>query len=77
MTAQVTEITVEPNDDIISQLEDLLLEAKSGNLIELAGAAVLKNNSTILFDSGYRSSVTTMYGAIMDAALTYREHHLG
>lgn len=76
MSANIREIIVEPNTHIIEQLEDLLAEAKSGNLVELGGAAMRKDCTTIIFDSGYRSSVITMYGALSEAALSYREKHL-
>ena len=65
-----------PNQDVISVLEGLLEDAKSGLLIEVCGAGTSSDNCIFTFMSGQVKDKFAMYGAINLVAANYKDEHL-
>lgn len=61
---------------IVAALENLLKEAKAGNLIEFEMIARYEAGQVLYVGEGDRNDVFLMFGALTNAALNYRDMHI-
>jgi len=57
-------LTVKPNESIIKLLEDILIDAKNGDIVEFVGVALNRGGCVMSAYGGDRENVYKMLGAI-------------
>ncbi len=67
---------LEPRHDLIAMLEDLLEQAKTGDMREMVAVISYQDKSIGSAAGGERSNVMAMYGELTDAWCKYRENYI-
>lgn len=67
---------LEPRQDLIQLLEDLLAEAKSGQMREIVAVTSYSDGCVGTATGGSHENVMSVYGELTNIWLQYREDHI-
>ena len=66
----------EPDPDVVHYLKECLKDAEEGKLLEFTLVGRYESGQTLNCNAGKADNIYTMFGRLMDMALSYRERNI-
>lgn len=75
-TVDLNQIKNKPNPNVVKELEDILEQARNGEVVNFVLVAQMTGGCTLNSWAGAHDNVYTTFGRLMDMALMFRERSI-